>query len=93
MPDWFNHLAIDVMRLTSSMRHFGSSWEEQSQENPNQIILETSRAGIYNVMITARRKDDCPNCPADVEYIKKPEPEAVLPEGHEASTPCHKHPQ
>ena len=92
MPDWFKHLVRDVMCFTSNVRHLGSSWADLSQDDPNKIILETSKAGIYNVMITARGNNECLNCPTDVECIKEPEPEVVLPEEPQACTPCEKHP-
>ena len=71
--DWFKHLAADVLCFASPVRHFGLCWADQDADDANQIILGTSRAGFYNVMITAKRNDTCATtmCPQEVEYIPK----------------------
>ena len=72
MPDWFQHLAKDVICYSSPAgHHFGLSWAEQDRENPNQIAVGVSKDGIYNVLVTAARADHCAMtmCPQEVEYI------------------------
>ena len=70
MPDYFKHLATNVMCVASPVRHFGRCWADLDNNDSNCIILGTSRAGIYNVILTAKRKDICATtmCPQEVEY-------------------------
>ena len=81
MPDWFKHLAQDVLCFTSPVHHFGLSWAAQDAEDPSKIIVGASKAGLYNVLVTARRKDKCATtrCPQEVEYV--PAPPKVAPQG------------
>ncbi len=72
MPSWFRHLAQDVMCFTSPAgHHLGLSWAAQDAEDPNKITVGASKAGLYNVLVTARRKDKCATtmCPQDIEYV------------------------
>jgi hypothetical protein len=76
MPAWFKHLSTDVLCFASPVRHFGLCWADQDADDANKVILGTSKAGVYNVMITAKRSDICATtmCPQEVEYIpEKPE--------------------
>ena len=76
MPAWFKHLSTDVLCFASPVRHFGLCWADRDADDANKVILGTSRAGVYNVMITAKRSDICATtmCPQEVEYIpEKPE--------------------
>ena len=81
MPAWFQHLTKDVICYCSPAgHHFGLSWAEQDPENLNEIVVGVSKDGLYNILITARRKDKCATemCPSEVEYIPK-EPEDPPP--------------
>ena len=71
MPDWFKHLATDVMCVASPVRHFGLCWADQDTEDANKIILGTSKDGLYTVIITGKRNDICATtmCPQEVEFI------------------------
>jgi len=71
MPDYFKHLATNVMCVASPVRHFGLCWADLSSEDSNQITVGTSKAGKYTVIITAKRSDMCATtmCPQVVEYI------------------------
>ena len=46
-------------------------WADRDADDANKVILGTSKAGVYNVMITAKRSDICATtmCPQEVEYI------------------------
>ena len=70
MPDWFKHLATNVLCVASPVRHFGLCWADLDNNDSNCIILGTSKAGIYNVIVTAKRNDICATtmCPQEVEY-------------------------
>ena len=60
MPDWFEYLAEDVQCFSSPAgRHFGMSWAEQDADDPNVIRVGCSKAGLYNILITACRIDHC----------------------------------
>ena len=74
MPDWFKHLATNVLCVASPVRHFGLCWADLDNNDSNCIILGTSKAGICNVIVTAKCNDMCATtmCPQEVEY--KPEP-------------------
>ena len=56
------------------MHHFGLTCAAQDEYDGNQIIVGASRDGIYNVLVTARRNDECATtmCPQEVEYIPEP---------------------
>ncbi len=81
MPSWFKHLTIDVLCFASPVRHFGLCWADLDSDDANQIILGTSKAGMYNVMITAKRNDHCATqvCPQEVEFT--PPPAEPKPQG------------
>jgi hypothetical protein len=75
MPEFFKHLTSHVMCVASPVRHFGLCWADLDTEDANRILLGTSRAGLYTVIITARRKDHCAaTCPQEVEFIPDPPP-------------------
>ena len=60
MPDWFEYLAGEVQCFSSPAgRHFGLSWAERDANDPNLIQVGCSKAGSYNVLITAARMDHC----------------------------------
>ena len=46
MPDYFKHLATNVMCVASPVRHFGRRWADLDNNDSNCIILGTSRAGL-----------------------------------------------
>ena len=70
MPDWFKHLATNVLCVASPVRHFGLCWADLDNNDSNCIVLGTSKAGIYNVIVTAKRNDICATtmCPQEVQY-------------------------
>ena len=71
MPGWFQHLCTDVLCFTSPAgHHFGLSWAAQNDDDPGKITVGVSRDGLYNVLVTARRKDMCATqkCPQEVEF-------------------------
>ena len=70
MPSWFKHLCAETMCFASPVRHFGSCWADLDADDANTIILGTSRGGKYNLLVTAKRNDDCARkmCPQEVEY-------------------------
>ena len=70
MPSWFKHLCSGVMCFASPVRHFGSCWADLDADDANTIVLGTSKAGLYNVLVTAKRNDHCATmmCPQEVEY-------------------------
>jgi len=81
LPSYFEHLAENAICVCSPFGHFGNSWAEISG---NTATLHTSKAGVYNLIVMADRKDELakaefaefPN-----EYIEEPEdPEMVLSE-------------
>jgi len=71
MPSWFQHLCTDVLCFSSPVHHFGLTWAAQGEDDPNQITIGASKDGLYNVLVTARRKDKCATtmCPQAVEYV------------------------
>ena len=75
MPDWFAHLCADVLCFTSPAgHHFGLSWAAQDEDDPSKITVGASKSGLYNVLVTARRKDVCATtmCPQAVEFTPTP---------------------
>ena len=74
MPGWFSHLCADVLCFTSPAgHHFGLSWAAQDEDDPNKITVGVSKDGLYNVLITARRKDKCATtCPQEVDFVLAP---------------------
>ena len=74
MPDWFQHLAKNVLVFCTGYKHHGTAWGEQDEIDPNVIHVTTSRGGIYNVMLTADRNDHCATsmCPQEMEYTPSP---------------------
>ena len=75
MPSWFEHLCADVLCFTSPAgHHFGLSWGAPAEDDPNRIIVGVSKEGLYNVLVTARRKDKCATtmCPQEVEFTPAP---------------------
>ena len=76
MPDWFQHEAKNVMIFCDGFKHHGTSWVEQEELDPNLIHITTPRGGVYNIMVTADRKDACARLgPQPVAYIPS-QPEA-----------------
>ena len=72
MPDYFEHLCTDVLCYSSpGAHHFGLSFAQQDVDDPSKIIVGVSKAGLYNVLVTARRKDVCATtmCPQEIEYL------------------------
>ena len=60
MPEWFEHLAGEVQCFSCpGGRHFGLSWAEQDAGDQSLIRVGCSKAGLYNVLITATRMDHC----------------------------------
>jgi hypothetical protein len=77
MPPWFQHLAKDVLVFANGFRHHGTAWAEQDELDPCVIHVNCSRGGLFNVLVTAARKDTCAlACPPDVEYLA---PEKEIP--------------
>ena len=74
MPPWFSWLAKNVMVFCNGFKHHGSAWGEQDELDPCVIHITTSKGGVYNIMVTADRADDCAinKCPQEVEYIPSP---------------------
>ena len=72
MPSWFKYLCANVQCFASPVRHFGLCWADLDEDDGNSVILGTSKAGIYNVMITAKRNDRCATmmCPQQIEYTR-----------------------
>jgi len=72
MPSsWFSGLAQDVLCYASPVRHFGLCWADLDTSVSNKVILGASKAGLYNVLITARRADS---------YVMSMPPEDLLVE-------------
>jgi len=78
MPEFFKHLASHVMCVASPVRHFGLCWADLDTDDASKVILGTSKAGLYTVLVTARRKDHCAlhMCPKEVEFIPAPPSDA-----------------
>ena len=70
MPDWFGHLATNVMVFCSGVRNLGVAWGDQDENDGCIINITTNRSGLFNVLITADRNDHCAKklCAQDVEY-------------------------
>ena len=70
MPSWFKHLCTNVMCYASPVRHFGLCWADLDADDDNSVILGTSKAGVYNVLVTTKRNDHCARmmCPQEIEY-------------------------
>ena len=68
LPSWYAHLCADTLCFVSPVRHFGSCWADLDADGT--VVLQTSKSGRYNLLISARRKDHCATqlCPQDVEY-------------------------
>ena len=83
LPSWYAHLCADTMCFACPVRHFGSCWADLDEDGT--VVLQCSKAGRYNVLISARRKDHCATqmCPQDVEYIS----ELPRPAEHSALAP------
>ena len=82
MASWFQHLARNVMIFVSPFKHFGQAWGEQDMEEPSLIHVTVSKGGVYNVMVTADRNDECARsemCPEDLEYIPETPEEGEAP--------------
>jgi hypothetical protein len=70
MPAWFQYLTKDVMVFCNGVGHFGNAYGEVDELDPCVIHITTSRGGLFNVMVTAARKDTAAlACPSDVEYM------------------------
>ena len=52
--EWFDWLCEDAVCFTSPVKHFGNSWAELSGRT---LQIQTTKAGKYNVLIFATRKD------------------------------------
>jgi len=80
MPEFFKHLASHVMCVASPVRHFGLCWADLDAD-AGKVVLGTSKAGLYTVLITARRKDHCAlhTCPREVEFVPTPPSDADIP--------------
>jgi len=78
MPEFFKHLASHVMCVASPVRHFGLCWADLDTDDASKVVLGTSKAGLYTVLVTARRKDHCAlhMCPKEVEFIPAPPSDA-----------------
>jgi len=89
MPEFFKHLASHVMCVASPVRHFGLCWADLDFEDANRVVLGTSKAGLYTVLVTARRKDHCAlhMCPQEVEFIPVPPEEGAPAFPSDAGTP------
>ena len=58
-PVWFKHLLADVLYFASPVCDFGLYWVAQDCEDGNQIAVGMSKAGLYNVMVTAKGNNIC----------------------------------
>ena len=80
MPDWFPHLAKDVMVFCNQFQHFGVAWGEQDSTDPRVIHIHTSRGGVDNLIITANRKDfGSVDCEQAVEFTPTIPPQIPTP--------------
>jgi hypothetical protein len=74
MPKWFEFLATNVMVFANGFKHHGSAWGEQAELDPCVLHINVSKGGIYNVLVSADRNDECSQCcPQEVEYSTIPE--------------------
>ncbi len=71
MPSWFQYLAKNVMVFANGVKHHGTAWGEQDELDPCVIHITTSKGGVYNIMVTCDRADDCAinKCPQEIEYL------------------------
>ena len=71
MPSWFQYLAKNIMVFCNGCRHHGMAWGEQDELDPCVIHITTSKGGVYNIMVTADRADECATtmCPQEIEYV------------------------
>ena len=71
MPEWFAHLAKDVVTQATPFQHFGSAWG-QLLEDGRTIAIHSTMLGQWHILMTAARKDHCATamCPQEVEYQK-----------------------
>ena len=68
MPDWFTHLAKDVVCMVTPFKHFGSGWGEVLEDKKT-IEVHVTTLGSWHVLILASRSDMCAMCCGlDVEY-------------------------
>ena len=57
------------MVFCNPFQHFGVAWGEQDSTDPSVIKINTSRGGVYNVLVTANRKDfGATTCDQAVEF-------------------------
>jgi len=56
LDEWFEWLCEDPVCFTSPLRHFGNSWAEVAGRT---LQIQTTKAGLYNILIFATRKDMC----------------------------------
>ena len=71
MPSWFQYLAKNIMVFCNGFKHHGTAWGEQDELDPCVIHITTSKGGVYNIMVTADRADECATtmCPQEIEYL------------------------
>ena len=72
----------DVLCFTSPVHHFGLSWAAQDEDDTSKITVGVSKDGLYNIWITAKRKDPSALAlPSEVEFIPevKKSPEGFPP--------------
>ena len=74
LPDWFDLINEEVMVWVNPFRHRGQAWGEVPGNN---LHVDCSKAGVYNVLIMGDRKDHCAKeCWNGVEVPPVPETEA-----------------
>ena len=93
MPDWFQHLAKNVIMSCNGFKHQGTAWGEQDDLDPYVLHITVSKGGSYNIMVIADRNDVCATtlCPKQVKYIlEEPEdPPQPFPSPDKCTTDIH----
>ena len=56
---WFQYLAKHVIVFRNGFKHTGTAWGEQDELDPCVIHITCTRGGVYNIMVTADRNDEC----------------------------------
>jgi hypothetical protein len=54
LPSWFSHLNEEVLVWANAFKHRGVAWGETIG---NVLVVDASKAGVYNVLIFGKRKD------------------------------------